>query len=92
LNPLQIPLRLDSAKRARKVILANYREFPFTTRWIAKELSVPTARIALRYLADKAQIKRYPVLSDIKDSFVSQSEHTVFLIGNSRIITTKANQ
>ncbi|NHJ32525.1 MAG: type II methionyl aminopeptidase [Asgard group archaeon] len=92
LNPIQIPLRLDSAKKARKVILANYRYFPFTTRWIAKELSAPTARISLRYLADKAQIKRYPVLSDVKDSFISQSEHTVFLTGNSRVVTTKANQ
>lgn len=92
LNPLQIPLRLESAKRARRVILANYSNFPFTTRWIAKELSIPTAKIALRYLADKAQIKRYPVLSDVKDSLVSQSEHTVFLTGNSRVVTTKANQ
>ncbi|NPE09761.1 MAG: type II methionyl aminopeptidase, partial [Asgard group archaeon] len=92
LNPIQIPLRLDSARRARKLILANYSNFPFTTRWIAKELTTPTAKIALRYLADKAQIKRYPVLSDVKDSLVSQSEHTVFLTGNSRIVTTKANQ
>ena len=92
LNPIPIPLRLDSAKRARKVILSNYSNFPFTTRWIAKELSTPTAKIALRYLADKAQIKRYPVLSDVKDSLVSQSEHTVFLTGNSRIVTTQENQ
>jgi len=92
LNPIQIPLRLDSAKRARKVILANYRYFPFTTRWIAKELSIPTAKISLRYLADKAQIKRYPILSDVKDSLVSQSEQTVFLTGNSRIVTTRTNQ
>ncbi len=92
LNPIPIPLRLESAKRARKVILTNYSNFPFTTRWIAKELSTPTAKIALRYLADKAQIKRYPVLSDVKDSLVSQSEHTVFLTGNSRIVTTQANQ
>jgi methionyl aminopeptidase len=92
LNPLQIPLRLESAKKARRVILSNYSNFPFTTRWIAKELSIPTAKIALRYLADKAQIKRYPVLSDVKDSLVSQSEHTVFLTGNSRVVTTQANQ
>ena len=92
LNPIPIPLRLDSAKRARKVILSNYSNFPFTTRWIAKELTTPTAKIALRYLADKAQIKRYPVLSDVKDSLVSQSEHTVFLSGNNRIVTTQENQ
>lgn len=92
LNPFNIPLRLESAKRARKVILANYRYFPFTTRWIAKELPIPSTKVALNYLANKAQIKRYPVLSDIKDSIISQSEHTVYLTGNSRVVTTQPNQ
>lgn len=92
LNPIQVPIRLDSAKKARKEILTNYRYFPFTTRWIAKELSIPTAKLALRYLADKSQIKRYPILSDIKGSFVSQSEHTVYLTGNSRVVTTLPNE
>lgn len=92
LNPIQVPLRLESAKKARKIILAYYRYFPFTTRWIAKELTIPTAKLALRYLADKVQIKRYSVLSDIKGSFVSQSEHTVYLTGNSRVITTLPNE
>jgi methionyl aminopeptidase len=87
-----VPIRLESARKARKVILANYSYFPFTTRWIAKELSIPTAKLALRYLADKAQIKRYSVLSDVRGSFVSQSEHTVYLTGNSRVITTLPNQ
>ncbi|MHA1125734.1 MAG: type II methionyl aminopeptidase [Candidatus Heimdallarchaeota archaeon] len=92
LYPVQVPLRLDSSKRARKVVLANYREFPFTTRWIAKELTAPTARLALKYLADKGQIKKHSVLSDIRGSFVSQSEHTVYLTGNSRVVTTLEKQ
>jgi methionyl aminopeptidase len=92
LNPIQVPIRLESARKARKVILANYSYFPFTTRWIAKELTIPTAKLALRYLADKAQIKRYSVLSDVRGSFVSQSEHTVYLTGNSRVVTTLPNQ
>ncbi|MBN1330549.1 MAG: type II methionyl aminopeptidase [Candidatus Heimdallarchaeota archaeon] len=92
LNPIPMPFRLESAKKARKLILEKYQYFPFTTRWIANELTIPTAKIALKYLADNAQLKRYPVLSDVKDSFVSQSEHTVYLTGNSRIITTLPNQ
>ena len=92
LYPVPVPLRLSSSKQARRVILANYRDFPFTTRWIAKELTAPTARLALKYLSDKGQIKRHPVLSDIRDSFVSQSEHTVYLTGNSRIVTTLEKQ
>ena len=92
LNPIQIPIRLEPARKVRKVILANYRHFPFTTRWIAKELSTSTAKIGLSNLATKSQIRRYPVLSDIPNSFISQSEHTVFLTGNSRVITTIANQ
>ncbi|MHA1739379.1 MAG: type II methionyl aminopeptidase [Candidatus Heimdallarchaeota archaeon] len=92
LYPMQIPLRLDSSKRARKVILANYREFPFTIRWIAKELTAPTARLALKDLANKGQVKKHSVLSDIRGSFVSQSEHTVYLTGNSRVVTTLPKQ
>ncbi|MHA1221503.1 MAG: type II methionyl aminopeptidase [Candidatus Heimdallarchaeota archaeon] len=92
LNPMPVSFRLESAKKARKVILAKYQYFPFTTRWIAKELTAPTAKLALRYLADNYQIKRYSVLSDVKDSFVSQSEHTVYLTGNSRVVTTLPNQ
>ena len=92
LYPMQIPLRLNSSKRARKVVLANYREFPFTTRWIAKELTAPTARLALKDLANKGQVKKHSVLSDISGSFVSQSEHTVYLTGNSRVVTTLPKQ
>jgi len=92
LNPIQIPIRLDPARKTRKVILAKYPNFPFTTRWIAKELTVSAAKIGLTYLANKGQLHRYPVLSDIRGSFVSQSEHTVFLTGNSRVITTLPNQ
>jgi methionyl aminopeptidase len=92
LIPVPVKLRLDSSKKARKVILANYKDFPFTTRWIAKELSVPITRLALRDLSDKGQIKKHPTLSDVKDSFVSQSEHTVYLTENSRVITTLPNQ
>jgi len=92
LNPVQIPIRLDPARKARKVILANYPHFPFTTRWIAKELTVSAAKIGLTYLANKGQIHRYPVLSDIRGSFVSQSEHTVYLTEKSRVITTLENQ
>ncbi|HUT81028.1 MAG TPA: type II methionyl aminopeptidase [Candidatus Bathyarchaeia archaeon] len=92
LNPIPMGIRLESARKARKLILEKYQYFPFTIRWIANELTIPTAKIALKYLADNMQLKRYPVLSDVKDSLVSQSEHTVYLTGNSRVITTLPNQ
>ena len=92
LIPYQIGLRLDASRKARKVILAHYKEFPFTTRWIANAITYPTTKVALRDLSTKGQIKRYPALCDIKGSFVSQSEHTVYLTGDSRIITTLPKQ
>jgi len=92
LVPFQIGLRLDASRKARKVILAKYQDFPFTTRWIANEISIPTAKVAIRDLSIKGQIKRYPALCDVKGSFVSQSEHTVYLTGNSRVVTTIPNQ
>ena len=92
LLPFQVGLRLESSRKARKVILSQYKDFPFTTRWIAKPLTAPKARLALKDLSDKGQIKRYPALCDIKGSIVSQSEHTVYLTDNSRVITTLKNQ
>lgn len=92
LIPIQMGLRLETSRKARKIILANYKEFPFTTRWIAKELGAPKANLALKDLSNKGQIKRFPALCDVKDSFVSQNEHTVYLTEDSRIITTLPNQ
>lgn len=92
LIPFQVGLRLESSRKARKIILSNYKDFPFTTRWIAKELTSPIARLALNDLSTKGQIKRYPALCDVKGSIVSQSEQTVFLTENSRVITTLPNQ
>ena len=92
LLPVKIGLRLESSQRARKIILANYKDFPFTTRWIAKDLTYPIARLALQELSTKKQIRRFPALCDVKGSFVSQNEHTVYLTGNTRIITTLPNQ
>ncbi|HUU78382.1 MAG TPA: type II methionyl aminopeptidase [candidate division Zixibacteria bacterium] len=92
LIPFQVGLRLESSRKARKIILSDYKDFPFTTRWIAKELTAPIARLALNDLSTKGQIKRYPALCDVKGSIVSQSEHTVFLTENSRVVTTLSNQ
>ncbi|MEA2069820.1 MAG: type II methionyl aminopeptidase [Asgard group archaeon] len=92
LIPVPVPLRLKSSKQVRKVLLAKYKEFPFTIRWLAKEVGEPTTRLALRDLADKGQIRKHPPLCDIDGSYVSQSEHTVYLTDDSRIITTLPNQ
>ncbi|NHJ04558.1 MAG: type II methionyl aminopeptidase [Candidatus Heimdallarchaeota archaeon] len=92
LIPFQVGLRLESSRKARKIILSDYKDFPFTTRWIAKELTAPIARLALNDLSTKGQIKKYPALCDVKGSIVSQSEHTVFLTENSRVVTTLPNQ
>lgn len=92
LLPAPVPIRLSTSRKARKIILAKYKEFPFTTRWIAKELTPPKARLALRDLSDKGQIKSHPALCDVKGSFVSQAEHTVYLTGDSRVVTTRENE
>ncbi|MHA1367868.1 MAG: hypothetical protein ACTSP5_15880 [Candidatus Heimdallarchaeota archaeon] len=46
----------------------------------------------MKDLANKGQVKKHSVLSDIRGSFVSQSEHTVYLTGNSRVVTTLPKQ
>ncbi|MBD3192227.1 MAG: type II methionyl aminopeptidase [Candidatus Heimdallarchaeota archaeon] len=92
LLPAPVPIRLSTSRKARKIILAKYKDFPFTTRWIAKELTAPKARLALRDLSDKGQIKSHPALCDVKGSLVSQAEHTVYLTGDSRVVTTREKE
>lgn len=58
---------------------------PFSRRW----LSDPRADIPLATLAREGILRRYPVLSDVPGSLVSQAEHTLVVTGDGCIVTTR---
>ena len=73
---------------ARGIIkFASSREgLPFAERWI--ELPLIKTRLALKELRDKNILYDYPVLKEVANGFVSQSEHTV-IVGEEPVVTTK---
>ncbi|PFH32447.1 putative methionine aminopeptidase 2 [Besnoitia besnoiti] len=71
-------LRLKSAKDLLKVIEENFGTLAFCRRWL-EDLGCPHHLLALKQLVEKQIIVPYPPLSDVKGSFTSQMEHTIFI-------------
>ena len=59
-------------------ILDLYQTLPFCKKWLQQE-KVNKYQVPLRNLVKKNRIKAFPPLSDIKGSYVAQSEKTVFV-------------
>ena len=70
-------IRNKSAKKLIGFIAKYYKTLPFCQRSWMKELAVP--RFAINDLINTGVLLEYKVLSDIKGSFVAQSEKTVFV-------------
>lgn len=79
-------IRNRSAKQLVGFIAKNFKTLPFCQRSWAKEVAVP--RFALNELINSGVIMEYKVLSDIKGSFVAQSERTVYIHENEIEILT----
>ncbi|MHA1792485.1 MAG: type II methionyl aminopeptidase [Promethearchaeota archaeon] len=70
-------IRNRSAKKLVGFIARKFKTLPFCHRSWAKEIVIP--RFALNELINSGVIMEYKVLSDIKNSFVAQSERTVYI-------------
>jgi methionyl aminopeptidase len=79
-------IRNQGAKQLLGFIAKNYKTLPFSQRTWAKEIMVP--RFALNELVATGVIMEYKVLSEVKGSFVSQSEKTVYVHKDSIEILT----
>ncbi|MEX2757365.1 MAG: type II methionyl aminopeptidase [Candidatus Sigynarchaeota archaeon] len=79
-------IRNQAAKQLIGFIAKNYKTLPFSHRAWAKELMVP--RFAINELIATGVLMEYKVLSDVKGSFVSQAEKTVYVHKDSVEILT----
>ncbi|MBD3185328.1 type II methionyl aminopeptidase [Candidatus Bathyarchaeota archaeon] len=70
-------IRNKSAKRLIGFIAKNFKTLPFCHRTWSKEIAVP--RFALNELINSGIIMEHKILSDIKGSYVAQSERTVYI-------------
>jgi len=81
------PVRTPVARDALEII-KRYNGLPFASRWIANELGVPKARLALVQLKQAGVIHEYAPLPEVGGGLVSQSEHTVLILDEkARILT-----
>jgi methionyl aminopeptidase len=79
-------IRNQAAKKLVGFVAKNLKTLPFSHRAWAKEVAVP--RFALNDLISTGVFMEYKILSDVKGSFVSQSEKTVYVHGDSVEILT----
>ncbi|MCM2326149.1 MAG: type II methionyl aminopeptidase [Candidatus Woesearchaeota archaeon] len=68
--------------------IMKYKNMPFTTRWLSKNLGIAKVNFALREMIHQDMLNLYPPLPDSGRGFISQAEHTV-IIDDEPIVTTR---
>ena len=78
LNPFagRVPLRRSSSRKILSFINRNYKTLPFAERWLEEEFEIGVT-FGLQELVRQGKLDAHHVLSERKDAYVAQSEHTV---------------
>lgn len=79
------PVRLPHARELLKDIQERYKTLPFARRWLKGD----RADFALIQLLKAGAVHRYPVLWEIEGALVSQAEHTVVILEDRSVVTTR---
>lgn len=80
------PVRSIFAREVLKAI-QEYGKFPFTTRWIAKKMSLAKANFGLRELLRVEAIRSYPPLVEKNKGIVSQAEKSIIIDDKVEVFT-----
>lgn len=81
------PTRLFTARKILDYIKKNYATLPFAKRWILKKF--PNSNLALMQLVKEGILHQYPVLKEKSGGMVAQEEHTIIILDDKTIITTR---
>jgi methionyl aminopeptidase len=73
-----VPLRMKGAKQLLQAIDKQFSTLPFCRRWL-DDIGQTRHLLTLKNLVDNGLVQDYPPLVDVKGSFTSQMEHTIFL-------------
>jgi methionyl aminopeptidase len=76
------------ARTVLQYIIENYKSLPFCSRWIHKKFGT-RGLLALRQIESAGLYKNDPQLIETSGSNVAQAEHTVLILKNEKIITTR---
>jgi methionyl aminopeptidase len=80
-------VRDSFAREVLQFIKEEYQTLPFCSRWLHKKFG-SRALIALKRIEDAGILHHYPQLIEKDRKPVAQSEHTIILTENEKIVTT----
>ena len=73
------PMRMVQARKLMNIIAINYRNLPFSQRWLAEHINSKHLNMAMRQLLASRAVYPYHVLKEKSDARVAQAEHTVIV-------------
>ncbi|MBW6442241.1 type II methionyl aminopeptidase [Patescibacteria group bacterium] len=80
-------VRSPIAREVLSLIINEYNTLPFCSRWIVKKIG-SKAIFGLKQLEENGNLYQFPELIEISDSRVSQTEHTILIDKNGKVIIT----
>lgn len=83
------PQRDPLARQALEYIQKNHAELPFAERWVAKAVPENRVTYVMRLLERTGAVKQYPVLREVQNGQVAQYEHTVLVLPDEVVVTTR---
>ena len=70
-----------------KSIYSNFNTLAFCKRWLPDvKINSPTSELELQRLVNKGCIQKYPPLYDIKGSFVAQTEKSIYITEDGKVV------
>jgi methionyl aminopeptidase len=85
------PVRLTEARNILAMARDEYKSLPFAKRWLYKKFSPIKVSLALRQLGMVEALEEYPVLKEIDNKPIAQSEHTI-IVQDKPIVTTRLSE
>lgn len=82
------PFRMKHTIQVLKHIKKNYRNLPFSGRWLNNEFKEHRLNASMKQLSDAMAIYPYAALKEKSGAWVSQKEHTVIVEKEGCTITT----
>ncbi|MFA5862146.1 MAG: type II methionyl aminopeptidase, partial [Candidatus Thermoplasmatota archaeon] len=83
------PQRDPMARQALEYIVKHHNQLPFAERWIANAVPENKVAYAMRLLERTGAVKQYSILKEVQNGQVAQFEHTVLVLENETIVTTR---
>lgn len=80
-------VRSPIAREMLEFILEEYQTLPFCERWLVKKFGTK-ALLGLKQLEQNGNFHHFEQLVEVNGSKVAQSEHTILLEGEKKIVTT----